>query len=510
MKKNNRVTKSGPAQPNTFVGGGIYPQFHQSPRAVVGQGEMGRSGLQYFMPGWIKRDFLSELQGRQRWLVFDQMGSNDAYVGSALNIYSLFLRRTSWHPDPIDDRNKENGSAEFLEQCMNDMQHSWQTFIATASKPTLQFGFAPFEKIFKQREGEQDDDRQSSEYDDGAIGWQNFAFRSPDSILHWDYDPKDVTRLLGFTQIAAPDYHVTFIPIEKIINIRSAPGKDNPEGESILRTTWRSWRTKTVMEDLRNVTAEFGGAGIPWVEAPAIIANAPAAFAAASQGGATPGQDVVDALASYNSLVAMMESISLGTQKWIITPQVWDANGQPQIKVSFLQPSQNADIIGHITASIEAEAKAILIATGTEFQALGMGGTGSLALSRDKTDNFTLAVAAVANSFQESINQQAVRQLFRLNPQFEFERGQPKPKIVYDPLVPLSTQDIVAVLGLFEKSGWDMSKQAGIRDAIIKNMGLPDYIEQEIEEKLQEHGDAPIESLLDGKSALDAIMGAAG
>jgi hypothetical protein len=112
----------------------------------------------------------------------------------------------------------------------------------------------------------------------------------------------------------------------------------------------------------------------------------------------------------------------------------------------------------------------------------------------------------VANSFMESINQQAVRQLFRLNPQFEFERGQPKPRIVYDPLVPLSTQDVVAMLGLFEKAGWSLEGQGGIRDAIIKNLGLPDYIEQETDEKLQEHGDAPIESLLDGKSALDAIM----
>jgi predicted RNA-binding protein with PIN domain len=306
--------------------------------------------------------------------------------------------------------------------------------------------------------------------------------------------------------LAAPDWRTTFIPIEKLINLRAEPGKDSPEGRSILRTVWRSWRTKSVMEDLRNVIAERGGAGIPWVEAPAIIANAPAAFAAASAGGAKPGQNVTDALASYNSLVEMMTNITQDAQKWIITPQVWDQNGQPQIKVGFLQPSQNADIIGHITGAIEAEAKAILIATMTEFQALGMGGTGSLALSRDKTDNFTLAVAATLTSFQESINQQAVRQLFRLNPQIEFEKGQQRPRIVYDPLVPLNTQDIVAVLSLFEKAGWDMSKQAGIRDAIIKNMGLPEYIEQETQEKLQEHGDSPIESLLDGKSALDAIL----
>ena len=487
--------------------GSQYPKFTQSPRALVRQ-ELGRSGLTYFLPGYIRRDNLSELQGRHLWLQLAEMGDNDAYVGASLNAYSMFIRRAKWHVDPVDDRNKENGSLEHLQTCIDDMQHSWQTIIAAAAKPTLQYGFAPFEKIFKIRQGEQDDERYSSEHDDGAIGWANLAFRSPDTILHWDYDPKDVTRLLGLTQLAAPDWRMQFIPIEKIVNLRADPGKDSPEGHSILRPVWRSWRTKKYMEDYRNQATEMGGTGIPWAEVPSAIANAPAMMAAVPEG-EKPSKTVLEAMASYNSLVSTMEVIGLGEQKWIITPQMWGTDGQPQIKISFLQPSQNADLLGHITTTIEAEAKAILIATMTEFQALGMGGTGSLALSRDKTDNFTLAVAATLTSFQESINAQAVKQLFRLNPQIEFERGQPRPQIVYDPLVPLSISDVVAFLSLFEKAGWDLSKQAGIRDALIDNLGLPKYIEQEVDEELDDLGDSPISALRDGGSALDKIMGTA-
>jgi hypothetical protein len=490
MPDNNTNTISPPSR---------YPKFTLS-RKIVGQ-EYGRSGLQYYLPGWIRRDFLPELQGRQLWLVYEQMGSNDAYVGAALNAYSLFIRRATWHVDTVVSENKSNGSAEFLEQCMHDMWHSWQTFIATAAKPVLQFGFAPFEKIFKERRGEQDDERYSSLYDDGAIGWANFSFRSPDTILHWDYDPNDVTRLIGLTQLAAPDWRVTFIPIQKILNLRAEPGKDNPEGRSILRPVWRAWRTKTILEDLRNIIIERGGAGLPWAEVPANIANAPVLAASDPDNPA-----VADALASYNSIVETLENITQDTQKWLITPQVWGPDGQPQIKIGFLQPSMGTDIIGHITASIDAEAKAILIATMTEFQALGMGGTGSLALSRDKTDNFTLAVAATCTSFQESINSQAVKQLFHLNPQFEFEKGQPRPRIVYDPLVPLNTQDVVAVLSLFERVGWDLRNQAEIRDAIIKNLGLPDYVESAVRDEVEGH-EGPIDELLNGRSAVDVILG---
>lgn len=478
-----------------------YPKFIQSPRALAGS-ELGRSGLTYYLPGWIKRDHLAELQGRNLFLAYEEMAT-DAYVGSALNAFAVFMRRAKWKIDPADDANKENGSAKFLEECIFDMAHSWQTVIASAAKSVIQYGFCPFEKIFKQRNGEQEDDRFSSNYDDGAIGWSNLAYRSPSTILHWDYDPSDVTKLLGFTQLSAPDWKSQFIPIQKIVLLRAEPDKDNPEGRSVLRGAWIAWRNKKYLTDFRNVIIERGGAGIPWAEVPAAISNAPSMLANDPTNPA-----LIDAAASYQSLVDTMTNITQDTQKWVVTPQMWDVNGQPQIKIGFLQPSMGADIIGHITASIEAEAKAILMSTFTEFIALGMGGTGSLALSRDKTDNFTLAVEANLQSFQESINQQAVRQLFRLNPQFEFEKGKPKPRIVYDPIVPISTQDVVAILGLFEKSGWDLSKQAGIRDTIISNLGLPSYVEQEVDEKLQEHGDAPIESLLDGKSALDAIMGA--
>jgi hypothetical protein len=364
-----------------------------------------------------------------------------------------------------------------------------------------QYGFLPLEIVYKERAGDHEDERMSSQYDDGLIGWSNLAYRAPDSVFHWDYDPQDVTRLLGFTQLAAPDYKTTFIPIQKILLLRSDPGKDSPEGRSVLRSAWRSWRTKKYLEDYRNIIIERGGAGIPWAEVPGNICNAP--FIDPS----TP--EAESALASYNSLVETLTNITTDAQKWIITPQVWDQNGNPTIKIGFLQPSTNGDIVNHITASIEAEAKAILMSTFTEFLALGMGGTGSLALSRDKTDNFTLAVEANLQSFQESINNQAVRRLFALNPHFEFEKGTPMPRIVYDPIVPIATQDVVAILSLFEKAGWDLSQQKGIRDTIIDNLGLPNYVEQETNDALQEHGDSPIASLLDGQSAIDAILGGA-
>lgn len=400
------------------------------------------------------------------------MGDNDAYVGACINAYSMFIRRAEWTVRPASKEKKDLEAAEFLESCMNDMGHSWQSLMAMASRATIQYGFAPFEKIFKVRNGEnEDDDRYGSEYDDGLIGWSNIAFRSPDTVLNWNFDPSDPTRLRGLTQLAAPDWQQTFIPIEKLLLLRADPGKDSPEGRSILRSAYRSWRTKKIMEDFRNIIIERGGAGIPWAEVPANIANATAFYDPTNPAS-------VEAKASYDSIAEMLENICQDTQKYVITPQIWDdKTGKEQIKISFLQPAMGADIVGHITNAITVEANAILVSTMTEFLTLGTGATGggSLALSRDKTDNFTLAVTACLDSFENSINTQLTRQLFRLNPQFE--DLDELPRIVHDPVVPLNTNDIMAIISLFEKAGWGLKNQTTIRDTVLQAIGLPDYEE---------------------------------
>mgnify|MGYP001173726727 CR=1 FL=1 len=462
-----------------------YQRIGLNRKEMVGAGELGRPGFRYYLPGWIKRDYLPELAGRDLWLVYQEMGDNDAYCGAALNAYAMFIRRSGWKAQPASKRTQDLEAAEFLDSVMLDMQHGWRTFIALAAKAVPQFGFAPFEIVYKVRSGWDDDPRKSSKFDDGAVGIANLAFRSPDTVLHWDYDPNDVTRLIGLTQLAAPDFKPTFIPIEKILLLRAEPGKDSPEGRSILRSAYRSWIIKKTMEDLRNIIIERGGAGIPWVEAPTQIANAPSFYA---QNPNSP--EAKAAIESYNTLREMLEGIVIDKSQWIITPQVYDDEGNPLIKVGFLQPSVGADIIGHINRAIDTEAKAILQSTLTEFLALGMGasGGGSLALSRDKTDNFTLAVTAYLDAFEASINNQLVPRLFRLNPQFEDLTA--LPKVIHEPVVPLSTADISAVVNLFHTVGWDLSNQRTIRDAILYNVGLPEYEDPEASESETGDGDA--------------------
>jgi len=463
-----------------------YPEYKGSRSSLLGdQKVMGRSGLKYFYPGWIRDELLTDLQGTKKYQVFKEMGDMNGYCAAALNAFAMFLRRAKWRVDPVVDENKDNGSAQFLEECMRDMEHSWQTFIAIVSRNVPQMGFAPFEIIYKIRGGDNENEKIASRFDDGRIGWQNFAIRAPETIFHWVWYPDDPSRLRGLVQLTPPDYPGDlFIPIEKILLLRAEPGDENPEGRSVLRSSYKPFVTSKYSEDIRNVIMERGGSGIPCADVPAAISNPysvdPATGEVKLDGDGNPIVDYV-ALATLTSIQNTLENMRQGDQPWIIRPVEYQVDGQGNptgnklFDITFLT-NNGGSMLGEINNIVKDEGMKILMSTMSEFLALGTNATGggSFALSRDKTDNFTLAITSYLDAFEESINNQAVRRLFKLNP--EFDNLEVLPRIVHDPIIPVNISEVSAVLAGFKGIGWDLTKEANaeeIKNAILDAVGLP-------------------------------------
>lgn len=451
-----------------------YPEYRPS----VGPA-LGRSGLRMFYPGWIRDERLLELQGRRKYLVYKEMGDMNGYCAASLNAFAMFLRRADWRVDPVSDDNKVNGSAEFLESCMGDMEHSWRTFMAIASRMVPQHGFCPFEKCFKIRSGDNDDPALSSKFDDGRIGWSSFAVRAPETVFHWVWYPENPNRLRGLVQLTPPDYPPDlYIPVEKLIILRAEPGEENPEGRSVLRSSYKPFMTIKFMEDARNVIIEHAGTGTPMATVPPNISNP---YVTDKDTGeillnedGSPQVDLV-ALDTLNSLKTVLQNMRLNEEPYLIVPAQFTEKGNKMFDITYLTNNGGA-MIGDINNTIHEEGLKILMSTMTEFLALGTNATGggSFALSRDKTDNFSLAITSYLDSFQESINSQAVRQLFRLNP--EFDDLEVLPKIVHDPIIPININEVMAVLSGFKSHGWDLTKEANaeeIKNAVMDAVGLP-------------------------------------
>lgn len=218
----------------------------EMPRMSLGQ--MSKNGL-ITLGGEIFEEYLWELRWPYATETYKKM-ANDETIAPALNMVEMAIARVPWSvevPEGYEEELKDK--KEFLQQCMNDMEHTWGSFIRQAVTMN-RYGFACHEKVYRKRTK-----RNGSKYDDGKIGIRCLPLITQDSIASWQWD-KDGIYITGLLQwknkpaglrqlvmLTAGQY--VPIPREKYIHFRNNPIKDNPSGSSPLSSVWRAWKYKT-------------------------------------------------------------------------------------------------------------------------------------------------------------------------------------------------------------------------------------------------------------------------
>jgi LAGLIDADG-like domain len=181
--------------------------------------------------GYVYEEWLLDLSTYRQKQIYREMRDNDAVIGALFFALEMILRKAEWHVEQADG-DKGGKYAQFVEECMQDMSHTWESFIAECVD-MFAFGYSLFETVYKRRLGP--DGRQASKYNDGLIGWRKQAPRAQESILYWIWD--DEGGLQGAVQLAAPDYHTVPIPIQKMLLFRTTSIKNNPEGRACTLET---------------------------------------------------------------------------------------------------------------------------------------------------------------------------------------------------------------------------------------------------------------------------------
>ena len=208
---------------------------------VIDFRQVGATGLRRFS-GFIYEEFLQELTGWKGVAVFKEMADNDAAVGAVLFAIDKLVRKVPWRIQPASEQPYDVEAAEFLEQCMDDMDETWIDTISEILS-MLTYGYSVHEINYKRRCGAGFDPTMRSKYSDGRIGWRGFPIRSQDSIYRWQFD--DHGGIQGVEQLAPPHYYHVTIPIEKMLLFRTTSQKNNPEGRSILRSAYRCFSEDT-------------------------------------------------------------------------------------------------------------------------------------------------------------------------------------------------------------------------------------------------------------------------
>lgn len=349
--------------------------------------EIGRVGQRRY-GGIFYEEFLSELRGRKGAEVFTEMSNNDETIGAILFAIEMLVRQASWNVEPGGSTAKDREAAEFVRSCMDDMQQTWIDTISEILS-FLTYGWSFHEIVYKRRMGRTKDNRTSSKYDDGLIGWMKLPIRSQETLYQWEYDDQD--NLIGMTQMPPPDFGLITIPMNKAMLFRTRSRKDNPEGRSILRTAYRSWYFKRRIQEIEGIGIERDLAGLPVITTP--------------EGMDIWDKDDEDMNAIRAGLEAMVKNIRRDSTEGLVLPfgytfELTSTGGSRQFDTNSIIARYDTKISQTVLA---------------DFIQLGHESVGSFALSSDKTNLFSMAICAFLDIICQTFNSQGIPALIDIN-----------------------------------------------------------------------------------------------
>lgn len=372
------------------------------------KGEIGATGLK-MVNGYSYEEFHKSLQGQKGIKVYKEMKDNDAVIGAILFITNMVLRGVKWKVVPFNMDSDSKMYADFIEECIHDMDMSWEDFISDALS-MLPFGWSAHEICYKTRSGS-DSTTNYSKYNDGLIAWKGFPIRSQDSLNKWMQD--GYGKVYGMEQ-QLPSGEITKIPFEKLLILRTETYKDNPEGRSILRNAYESWYYAKNLRRIEAIGMERDANGIPVMYVP------PEYFV----DDASPEQK-----ATLNQLKNIVTNIRRDEQAGLLLPMMYDdVTGNQLFKLELLSTAgQKQYDINQAIVRYESRMAMTILA---DFILLGHSSIGSFALSEDKTNNFSKALGAWLQQIANVVNTQAIPKLMKLNG-MDVAKA---PKLVPDPV----------------------------------------------------------------------------
>lgn len=357
--------------------------------------EIGSTGLRIY-GGQISEEYMRQLAGSQGMRTYAEMRDNDPTIGAILFIIDKLLRNVKWKSIPADDSIAASTEAEFVEECMEDMEHSWEEFISEIMS-MLTYGYSPHEIVYKLRGGaDETDPSKYSKHKDNRIGWRKLPIRAQETI--WEWVTNDSGDVVALKQLPVVGGQIVTIPIDKLLLFRTQSYKNNPQGRSILRNAFRPWFFKKRIEEIEGVGIERDLAGLPVAKVPANLLLSTASS---------------EEKATLSAIKKLVMNIRRDEQEGIVFPLVYDESGKELYKLELLSTGGSRQF--DTSAIVTRYSKAIAMSVAADFIFLGQDKVGSFALSSDKTSMFSLALGAWLKDIASVINKKAIPKLMKLN-----------------------------------------------------------------------------------------------
>lgn len=328
--------------------------------------ERGAPGTQIFGGTMQQQDYNPDLQAPACYDVYDRMRLADGQVRAGLAVVKLPILRAHWEVEPASDSAEDKMIAEI---CERDLRGMTTSFAASLRQILLHldYGSMPFEPVWEVRE-------------DGLVHLRKLAPRMPRSILKWLVD--ETGGFAGIQQgaVKASGWSTVDIPADKIVLFVNEQEGSNFRGTSMLRAAYKHWFYKDGHYRIDAIANERRGVGMD--------------------------------IGTIKAGVDNKEQVKAGLERALVTAHAHE-------KMYFVEDEENftyrVDTGGArgganaIMSTIEHHDLRILRSILAEFLNMGSQSTGSLAMHKDKSSFFLMALEATSDNIAETLTTHLLR-----------------------------------------------------------------------------------------------------
>jgi len=366
-----------------------------------------------------------------KYKTYSDIMCNVSIIAAGTRYFLNLISRAGWKVIPPDDTPASRELAERFEELIYKMDTPWHRVVRRAAMYRY-YGFSIQEWT-------------ACRCDDGVIGYQDISPRPQITIERWDVE--QTGKVHGVVQRSPQTSQEIYLPRHKLVYMVDDSLNDSPEGLGIFRHLAEPAKRLMQYQLLEGYGYETDLRGIP-------IGRAPLAELQSKieSGALSPEQKSQTTEPIRTFIEKHIKNPELGL---LLDSQVYkteDEKGTPGVT-----PLWNLELLkGGNSQSSEAVAKAIerlnrelARIMGVEHLLLGGDGKGSLALARDKTQNFGLIVHSTLNELAETFEKDLV------NPIWEMNGWDPelKPELKTDPIQFRDVEQITGALADMASAG---------------------------------------------------------
>ena len=335
-------------------------------RQIIGRRGISRWGR------WIQEEYLSELKpwSRQAKIILEML--DDAIIGTLLDAIKSPLLAADFDVTPASDSEADQRAAEFLWQSMQGLDNqTWRSHVRDMLE-SVEFGFSVGEFVMDKKP-------------DGRLWLKNIEPRAQETLYGWEFDENDraTAFLQGSFMGLTPISGIISIPLWKCLHITFRGRKGTPQGKSLLRSIYRTWRFLKNLENFEAIGVERDIGGMPIFTLPEEPLTS----------------DDIDTVKQEAEALRMDESM------YLILPNGLEVN-----------PYSSGSKAYNTREIITAKQKEILMRFYAQFLYLGMDNVGTQALVKGSQDFFSIGVKSIQQEMLESWQQQLVPFIFKWSP----------------------------------------------------------------------------------------------